>query len=40
MKKLIRLFRRACHRCHGMGLIELPDGGTKTCPVCKGKGML
>lgn len=40
MKKLIRKFLRACWRCHGMGVIELPNGETKDCPVCKGKGMV
>ena len=43
MKKLmnlIRTFRQACPRCHGMGNIEMPDGSVKDCPVCKGKGMV
>lgn len=43
MKKVIdflKHFRQSCWRCHGMGQIELPSGDVKTCPVCKGKGML
>lgn len=40
MKKLIKLFRQACYRCHGMGLLELPSGDTKECHICNGKGML
>lgn len=44
MKKLvnniIKTFRRACHICHGMGVIELPNGDTKECVACKGTGSL
>jgi len=29
---------RACNNCHGLKVIETSDGGTKTCPACKGKG--
>lgn len=45
MKKLllnlfIRSNLRSCSRCHGMGVIEKPNGDTIECPVCKGKGYL
>lgn len=43
MRKIIGIFKqakRACHVCHGMGVLELPSGNTKTCPACNGKGTL
>lgn len=40
MKTIIKFLKRACNVCHGMGVIEVSNGGTKTCPACKGKGMI
>lgn len=43
MKKLVLEFinfLRPCQRCHGMGVIEKPNGDTIECPVCKGKGLI
>ncbi len=40
MKKLIRIFKQACWKCHGMGVIEMPNGETKECHICKGKGIV
>jgi hypothetical protein len=39
-KKLIRSCIAACGRCHGMGYIEMPNGDTKECHICNGKGVL
>lgn len=38
--RMIRTFVTACGRCYGMGVIELPNGDTLECPICKGKGVL
>jgi hypothetical protein len=40
MKKIIKFLRKACWKCHGMSVIELPNGDTIVCNICKGKGML
>ena len=38
MNWLIKILLKACTNCHGMGSIELPNGDTKSCFLCKGKG--
>lgn len=41
MKKLLRIVRTSltmCRNCWGMKVIELPNGDTKSCPACNGKG--
>jgi len=40
IKRMIRSMVVACSRCYGMGVIELPNGDTKECNICKGKGVL
>ena len=41
MKKLIRVFNKImCRNCWGMKVLELPNGDTKTCPACNGKGLV
>ena len=43
MKKFINIILhklKTCHICHGMGVIEKPNGDTIECPACKGKGYL
>lgn len=40
MRKLILNFLMSCGRCHGMGTIEQPNGDTKECHICKGKGYI
>jgi len=43
MKKLINLVRtylKSCPRCFGTGQIDLPNGSSMDCPVCKGKGLI
>lgn len=42
MRKLFNVIHNliTCHICHGMKTIELPNGDTKQCPACKGKGYL
>jgi len=39
-KKIIRGCVSVCRRCYGMGVIELPNGDTKECDNCKGKGVI
>lgn len=40
MKKLIKSFIASCGLCFGMGHQELPNGDTRLCPKCKGKGLI
>lgn len=42
MKKVLGFIARlvTCHICHGMGNQEKPNGDTRVCPACKGKGYL
>jgi len=43
MKKLKTLFfnlLRSCTRCYGMGVLESPNGDTRECATCKGRGLL
>ena len=37
---IIESYKRICRECHGMGYIELPNGDTKECFVCKGMGVI
>ena len=30
----------SCKVCHGMGVIELPNGDTVRCQACNGKGII
>lgn len=41
MKKLLEIIHHhlvTCHICHGMGVREMPNGDTKKCVACNGKG--
>ena len=43
MKKIIKWMLstyQSCGRCFGTGSIELPNGDTKTCHICEGKGIV
>lgn len=40
IRRLINQMLVSCSRCHGMGVIELPNGDTKECHICGGKGYL
>lgn len=39
-KWIVKTYLRTCGRCFGTGVIELPNGDTKECPICKGKGFI
>lgn len=37
-KKEVTPELKSCRNCHGMGVLERPNGDTVECPVCKGEG--
>lgn len=39
-KLLVKTALISCNRCHGMGVLELPNGDTKECHICNGKGYI